>query len=449
MADNVGFTPGSGATIKTDQGSLSGAHMQVVKLAESADGGESLVGADATYGLDVDVTRVQAVVTVAQSSPTNLRVDASGVPVPVTDNSGSLTVDAPVSTPVFVRLSDGTNALTTLPVSDGGGTLSVDDGAGSLTVDGTVAATQSGTWNIGTVASITTPVPVTDNSGSLTVDDGGGSLTVDGSVTSSQGSPAGNANAWPVKVSDGTSTAGITDVSGAKCLKVDVVQQAAPTGTVTVNASGYAVPVTDNSGSLTVDAPVGTPVFVRLSDGAAAITALPVTDNSGSLTVDGSVTANQGTANATPWNQNVAQVGGASVVSAAAGVQKVGVADESGAAFSDTNPLPVSVVTTDRTRISKAATYAANETDVAIWTPAGGKKFVVLGCIINTTGVGLIKIYDNANAAANMLFQGTPIAGTVCMLFPHPWVSGAANNVLRYSTGAAAAGDVTVYGYEV
>jgi hypothetical protein len=268
-------------------------------------------------------------------------------------------------------------------------------------------------------------------------------------VTSSQGTPAANSSAWPIKVSDGTSTAGITDVSGAKCLKVDVVQQAAPTGTVTVNASGYPVPVTDNSGSLTVDAPVGNPVFVRLSDGAAPISALPITDNSGSLTVDGTVTANQGAANATPWNQNVAQVGGASVVSAAAGVQKVGVADEAGVAFSDTNPLPVSVVTTDRTRISKAVTYSASETDVAIWTPAGGKKFVVLGCIINTTGVGLIKIYDNANAAANMLFQGSPIAGTVCMLFPHPWVSGAANNVLRYSTGASAAGDVTVYGYEV
>jgi hypothetical protein len=42
---------------------------------------------------------------------------------------------------------------------------------------------------------------------------------------------------------------------------------------------GTAQPVTDNSGSLTVDAPVGTPVFVRLSDGSAAITRLGVTEN--------------------------------------------------------------------------------------------------------------------------------------------------------------------------
>lgn len=36
---------------------------------------------------------------------------------PVTDNAGSLTVDAPVGTPVFVRLSDGSSAIATLPVS--------------------------------------------------------------------------------------------------------------------------------------------------------------------------------------------------------------------------------------------------------------------------------------------------------------------------------------------
>jgi uncharacterized cupin superfamily protein len=37
---------------------------------------------------------------------------------------------------------------TSLTISDGGSTISVDDGGSSLTVDGTVATTQSGTWNI-------------------------------------------------------------------------------------------------------------------------------------------------------------------------------------------------------------------------------------------------------------------------------------------------------------
>ena len=51
---------------------------------------------------------------------------------------------------------------------------------------------------------------------------------------------------------------------------------ATQSGTWTVTGAGGTFPVTDSGGSLTVDAPVGTPVYVRLSDGASAITTLPV-----------------------------------------------------------------------------------------------------------------------------------------------------------------------------
>lgn len=44
-------------------------------------------------------------------------VTGTGGTFPVTDSGGSLTVDAPVGTPVFVRLSDGSSAISTLPVS--------------------------------------------------------------------------------------------------------------------------------------------------------------------------------------------------------------------------------------------------------------------------------------------------------------------------------------------
>lgn len=76
---------------------------------------------------------------------------------------------------------------------------------------------------------------------------------------------------------------------------------------VTLASNQSALPITDNSGSVTVDAPVGTPVFVKLSDGAASLvgqktmalsvpvvlasdqTVIPVSDNAGSLTVDAPV----------------------------------------------------------------------------------------------------------------------------------------------------------------
>lgn len=62
--------------------------------------------------------------------------------------------------------------------------------------------------------------------------------------------------------------------------------QAAQAGTWTVTGSGGTFPVTDSGGSLTVDAPVGTPVFVRLSDGTSAIATLPVTGSTAHDAVD-------------------------------------------------------------------------------------------------------------------------------------------------------------------
>lgn len=133
MADNVDFqsatlaTPAAATKIATDDGGAGG-HVQLMKLAISADGSVVLIPADAANGLDVDVTRVAGV-------------------VHVDDNAGSLTVDAPVGTPVFARLSDGAAVLigqkvmaSSLPVviASDQGVLHVDDNAGSLTVDAPV-----------------------------------------------------------------------------------------------------------------------------------------------------------------------------------------------------------------------------------------------------------------------------------------------------------------------
>lgn len=145
-----------------------------------------------------------------------------------------------------------------VPIQDGGNLISVDDGGGSLTVDGTVAVS-------GTVA-------VTDNSGSLTVDNSGTfavQATQSGTWTVQPGNTP-NTTAW----------------------KVD--------------ASSVAVPVTDNSGSLTVDAPVGTPVFVRLSDGSAAISTLATSIADGSAVTVGAKADNRSTATDTTATSLVA-----------------------------------------------------------------------------------------------------------------------------------------------
>lgn len=114
MADNVPITKGSGTTIAADE--IGEVFHQRVKVEVGADG-------------------VAADVSTANPMPVS---DAGGT-LSVDDGAASLTVDAPLATPVAVRLSDGAEGIGTtakrLHVDDGGSTLSVDDGAGSLTVD--------------------------------------------------------------------------------------------------------------------------------------------------------------------------------------------------------------------------------------------------------------------------------------------------------------------------
>ncbi len=108
MADNSLRTPGSGESVATDELTYSGdtAKVQLIRQVHvtGSEGSKSLVEVIGTAGsAAAGVHTIQGV--------------ASMTPVQVGDNSGSLTVDAPVGTPVFVRLSDGSAAITTLPVS--------------------------------------------------------------------------------------------------------------------------------------------------------------------------------------------------------------------------------------------------------------------------------------------------------------------------------------------
>lgn len=114
-------------------------------------------------------------------------------PTPVTDNAGSLTVDAPVGTPVWVRLSDGSAAF-----------VGQKPMATSL------------------------PVVIASDQTTLATND-----------------------------------PGLADTVGQKVM--------ASSAAVVLASDQSVIPVSDNASSLTVDAPVGTPLFSRLSDGAAAL----------------------------------------------------------------------------------------------------------------------------------------------------------------------------------
>ena len=197
MADGIVLNLGSGgSTACTDDCGAAG-HTQVIKLAVSANADATVLPATAANGLTVDVTRVQGTVTV-DSELTTADLD-----------TGAGTDTRAVVGLVLAASGGGVLAGAANPVP-------ISDNSGSLTVDGTVAATQSGTWTVqpGNTANTTAwkvdassvAVPVTDNSGSLTVD---GSVTAiltpqtSGGYSNNSINAAASNNATSVKGSAG------------------------------------------------------------------------------------------------------------------------------------------------------------------------------------------------------------------------------------------------------
>lgn len=210
-----------------------------------------------------------------------------------TDDAAAAALSATNFVPV--RLTDGSAYLAALPITDNGGSLTVD---GTVAVTGTfwqatqpvslasvpshdvtnagtfaVQAAQSGTWNVtnisGTV-SLPTGAATAANQATIIghIDGVESSLSsLDGKITAcNTGAVVVSSSALPT----GAATAAKQPALGtAGAASADVI-------TVQGAASMTPLQVGDNSGSLTVDAPVGTPVFVRLSDGASAIATLPV-----------------------------------------------------------------------------------------------------------------------------------------------------------------------------
>ena len=194
---------------------------------------------------------------------------------------------AAASTPVVLTavqvttLTPQTNALTDTQLR----ATAVPVSLASTTVTGTVTVSGTVTSNIGTTNGIALDATLTGGTAKSILRTAAKGTTVAADTTSTP--VDANTQALDVAVK------GTVPVSGTffqATQPVSIAGTVTTTGTLTdTQLRATAVPVslasttvtgtvavTDNAGSLTVDAPVGTPAFVRLSDGAAAITTLPV-----------------------------------------------------------------------------------------------------------------------------------------------------------------------------
>ena len=191
----------------------------------------------------------------ANAGTGTMNVSVQNASIPVTDNGGSLTVDGSISVSNFPATQPVSGTVTanagtgTMNVSVQNASIPVTDNGSSLTVDGTVAATQSGTWTLSA------------NSG---VDIG------DVTINNADGSPV------PVKLGDGTNYLSVDTVhndgenntenhfdTAAKAMFYNGTTWDRMRGDTT---NGLDVDVTRVSGNVSVIGTASTPVPVQFTN---------------------------------------------------------------------------------------------------------------------------------------------------------------------------------------
>ena len=337
---------------------------------------------------------------------------------------------------VTINNASGASAVN---IQDGGNTITVD---GTVGVSGTVAVTQSGTWNI------------TNISGTVSLPTG-----------------AATAAKQPALGTAGTASSDVITVQGIASMTALKVDGSAVTQPVSGTFWQATQPV--SLASVPSHAVTNAGVFAVQVDGA-ALTALQLIDNL-AVAVDG---------NYLNVNANIAGtdiVGGAGAV--AAGVQRVTLASDdpavvslaaldnsvdgnylnvnlniTGTDVSTTNAVPTKGVPSDidvngsnANHADKYYTNAGAVTDGIIWSPAAGKRWHVLTLYINVSAAATVTIEDDLAAGDNARWKGELAANSGVVLTydkEHPFSSGEDAADLLITTTA---GNVYVQavGYEV
>lgn len=210
----------------------------------------------------------------AERSLTVSVVDGSGNQISSFGGSGGTasafgsTFPSGASSGTAAGFNDGTNmqAGRVVDADTSGGTFYAQAVNNVFRTSGTPveAGTSSNPWSVTFPSAQAVSGPLTDTQLRATAVPVSGTVSATGPLTDAQL----RASAVPISVATIPSHA----VTNAGTFAV----QATESGTWTVTGAGGTFPITDSGGSITVDAPVGTPAFVRLSDGSAAITTLPV-----------------------------------------------------------------------------------------------------------------------------------------------------------------------------
>jgi len=390
--------------------------------------------------------------TMANSEPVVIASDQSVIPV--SDNSGSLTVDNPQLS--VVGTGTEAAALRVTIASDSTGVLSVDDNGGSLTVDGTVTANlAAGTNNIGDV-DVLSVVPGTnatnlgksEDAAHTSGDVGTMSLGVRNSAMATLTSDDGDYS--PIAVD----SAGRTNISGqighdagvnGNPIVIGAVASAAAPSDVSADQDAVRLWALRNGSQVVNLASAGALIPGNATDGllvnlganndiSGTVTAnLSATDNAVLDAIEADTTTIAGAVSGTEMQVDV-------VAALPAGTNAIG------------KLVPADKDITGHTNYAKKYyTNAGAVTDGIIWSPAAGTRWHITSIYIQTSAAATITLEDDKAGGDEAIWKSEFTANQgVYMTFDplYPWASGedAADLIITTTAGNVY---VTVVGYEI
>lgn len=379
--------------------------------------------------------------------------------------SGTVTANAGTGTFAVSGTVTANAGTGTMNVSVQNASIPVTDNAGSLTVDnnGTFAvqAAQSGTWNVGTLTSITNTVTVdTELPAAAALADGASNPTA---PTVGSAGLVFNGTTWDriegASVLDGN---GATTYAGVLAVK-QVPKRVNPSNLGTATNSAVTVDVT---GSHTVTVSIAT-----------TTTGTFIIEATADNTNWGNVECFDIFADVWVSGQSITPTAGKVYSVLAGGMRQIRIRTNAtlGATVSnfwvldhsqefiagiDTGAAPHNF---GYALVHKEGEYATTQTGTALWTPASGKKFVVTDITITSGGTtaGIVTLWQGASGDTTYtvgsdptIFRGEFAPSTttrpgVVKSFNVPYLSTTADHILRVTTSAAMTIYVQVNGYEI
>lgn len=95
--------------------------------------------------------------------------------------------------------------------------------------------------------------------------------------------------------------------------------------------------------------------------------------------------------------------------------------------------------------------YTASQTAATVLTPTAGKKVFITDFIVSPTAAGTVYLFDNTDSASTAITPTLNLnsIGGISKSFKKPFESAAVNNVIKYTSGAGAAGSIFLNYYEI